>query len=114
MEIKISKNITIKTIPLNWVVLEKSKDPFYLDNLNQVIHYLRDRISKKKLSLAFSEIMTKFNLSQNESLSAYHLTKIKHHPDFAKKVSHKSLENLKSKPILSIKNETLPKIRARP
>jgi hypothetical protein len=95
----ITKTISIRTAPLNWVVKKNKADDVFLDNLNSVRRHIIAQYSgtKKKAAIMkkLAAMAKALQLQSSEELSALYLTKTAKHPEFSRKVSSKSLANLK-------------------
>jgi hypothetical protein len=102
--------VSLRAVPLNWIVekvmlkeisgeSEKYDLKFeivgYFDGLDQADSCIRNNFSDYYDPLLKDEVIRDLGLSKTDSTSAYDLTNVRKHPLFQKKVSRKSLKNLK-------------------
>lgn len=89
MKKQVAPKIRIKTSPFNWTV-EVSNKNSYFTNFNQVRRHVLDQCStyeeKEKASNKLTSMLEDLEIKTIEELSAWHLTRVKRHPEFLKNI----------------------------
>lgn len=107
---QINSTTRIRTAPLNWIVetgkMKRKRwtttEKAHFNKFNQAKRYLLNQYPSKEVKHTIfkklTELLKDLSIESTEELSAWHLTRIKKHPEFTHKLKPNSLLNLRNMP----------------